>query len=124
MIAEPADLLAEARRLVDRPDAPLEGCWPRATALLARQALEEALDAFWDEKKPDVRSVRAQQPKLLCLPSYLDGATARQAAHVWVMLSGACHHHAYDLPPTVDELTTWLDQVDQILQSIELLARD
>ena len=36
------ELLAAARRLVDRPDAAMAGVWPRAAALLARQALELA----------------------------------------------------------------------------------
>lgn len=36
-------LLAEARALVDRRSAATRGLWPRATALLGRRALEEAI---------------------------------------------------------------------------------
>jgi len=46
----PTDLLAAARRLLDRPDAKTAAIWPRAAALLARQALEQGLDQFWRGK--------------------------------------------------------------------------
>ena len=60
-------LITEARRLLERPDAMTAGIWPRATALLARQALEAALDDLWRVRAPGVEagSMRAQ---LLCLP--------------------------------------------------------
>ena len=41
------DLLTEARRLVEHPDAGTAGVWPRAAALLARQALEQAMAGLW-----------------------------------------------------------------------------
>ena len=40
----PTETLAMAQRLLDRPDAKTAGLWPRAAALLARQALEQGLD--------------------------------------------------------------------------------
>ena len=45
-----ADTAAMARRLLDQPEAKTAGIRPRAAALLARQALEEALDALWKTK--------------------------------------------------------------------------
>ena len=61
-----ADLLREARTLLDKPPSAAPGLWERAAVLLARQALEEALDGFWANRSPDLRqaSMRAQ---LLCL---------------------------------------------------------
>ena len=41
------ELLTEATRLVERPGAGTLGLWPRASALLARQALEVALRTYW-----------------------------------------------------------------------------
>jgi hypothetical protein len=38
----PEDLLIAARRLIRRPDAATAGVWPRAAALLARQAHSQA----------------------------------------------------------------------------------
>jgi hypothetical protein len=50
----PADVLTLARDLLRRPEARTAGYWPRASALLARQALEMALDDFWRSKRPGV----------------------------------------------------------------------
>jgi hypothetical protein len=41
----PGDLLAAARDLITRPDAATAGIWLRTAALLARQALEQAISA-------------------------------------------------------------------------------
>ncbi len=43
----PHELLDAARDLMQRPDAPFDGIWPRAAALLARQALEAAMGELW-----------------------------------------------------------------------------
>jgi hypothetical protein len=43
----PGDLLAAARDLITRPDAATAGIWLRTAALLARQALEQAISAQW-----------------------------------------------------------------------------
>ena len=91
------------------------GIWPRATALLTRQSLELALDDLWHRRAPGVEqcSARAQ---LLCLPSYLRGneVLAEQVAYAWSGLSRACHHHAYELPPTFEELAGWIEVVERL----------
>jgi hypothetical protein len=38
----PEELLTAARQLIQRPDAATAGVWPRAAALLARQARAQA----------------------------------------------------------------------------------
>ena len=114
----PADLLAAARSLSRRREPDLSGRWPRAAAILARQALEQGLDDYWKIRKPQIADVRAQHPKLLCLPTYLDSPAARSASHVWVELSHACHHHAYDLPPTTEELDAWFADVELLLTAV------
>ena len=43
VVMTPHELLDAARDLMQRPDAPFDGIWPRAAALLARQALEAAM---------------------------------------------------------------------------------
>ena len=65
-----AEVMTAARNLIERTDSATAGLWPRATALLARQALEAALDDFWRIRAPGMEhcSMRAQ---LLCLPYYL-----------------------------------------------------
>lgn len=111
----PTQLLSQARALLTRTDPTTAGLWPRASALLARQALESALDAFWRSKGVplDGCSTRAQ---LLCLRGYLkDDAIAGQAQQLWSALSRACHHHPYELAPTVGELDGWVRGVEGLV---------
>jgi hypothetical protein len=112
-------LVSVARDLIQRADPATAGIWPRAGALLARQALETALDDYWRQHAPGLErcSMHAQ---LLCLPQYLrDNANdlAERTAYAWIRLSRACHQHAYELPPTAAELAGWIDTVDQFLAS-------
>lgn len=114
-----AELLASARGLVARASAGTTGLWPRASALLARQALEVALRTFWSLKARGTEecSLRAQ---LLCLGRFLaDEPLARRAHLAWAALSRACHHHPYDLPPTQEELLAWCDTVGEVVARTE-----
>ena len=115
---KPDALLTSARHLLERPDPHTAGIWPRASALLARQAIEAALDDFWKRRAPGVEqcSMRAQ---MLCLPSYLgDEDLAERTFYAWGGLSRACHHHAYELPPTASELAGWFDTVGRLIASV------
>ena len=105
------DVVTAARNLMERIDPATAGLWPRATALLARQALESALDDFWKVRAPGMEqcSMRAQ---LLCLPYFLQASKppgpqalgnehlAERVSYAWAGLSRACHQHPYELPPT------------------------
>ena len=120
------EVIAAARNLMERTDPATAGLWPRATALLARQALEAALDDFWKVRAPGMEhcSMRAQ---LLCLPYFLqDPKTsgpqdlgqehlAERASYAWAGLSRACHQHPYELPPTSVELLGWLGTVEELV---------
>jgi hypothetical protein len=91
------------------------GLWPRATALLARQALEQGLDDLWGALSPRVREA-SRHAQLLCLGEFVrDEALVSGARYAWHGLSRACHHQVYELPPTAGELGTWLDAVDRLL---------
>jgi hypothetical protein len=95
--------------------AGLVGAWPRAVAVLGRQALEQALDDFWATQVPMMCDV-SRHSQLLCLGAYLpvdDVVTGVRVA--WHALSRACHHHAYELPPTAEELERWLDAVEALI---------
>lgn len=119
----PAELLASARHLIERPDAATVGVWPRTAALLARQALEAAVDAQWaatsETAGMDQAAMRSQ---LICLPSYADRAVARQVAFTYAALSGACHFHPYELAPTAAELSRWIADVTTLLLRLEETA--
>jgi hypothetical protein len=88
--------------------------------LLARQALEEALDSRWTAQ-PETSPLRqaSTRSQLICLPAYLDPALAHQIAYTWAALSNACHYHPYELAPTCTELTAWISDVAILISRIE-----
>jgi len=112
-------LLAAVDDLLNRASPATAGLWPRAASLLTRQALEVALRTFWSKRAPGVESCSARA-QLLCLGRHIgDEALAQRAHVVWASLSGACHHHAYDLAPTREELRGWRDVVLQVVERTE-----
>ena len=116
--AGPRDLLAMAHDLRRRADPATAGLWPRASALLARQALEAVVDQFWERRALDLGGY-PMQAQLICLRTYLgDAELAARTSHAWSALSGACHHHAYELSPTLDELQTWFAVVDELIEAV------
>lgn len=113
------ELLAFVDDLLGRAATGTAGRWPRASALLTRQALETALVFYWTKQAPGVEdcSGRAQ---FLCLGRYLGDESLAQRAHAaWSALSRACHHHVYDLPPTREELQAWRDVVADVVERTE-----
>lgn len=121
MSLDQSDLVTAARDLLERVDPMTAGIWPRATALLTRQALETALDTLWHRRAPGLElcSTRAQ---LICLPSYLrdDEQLAERVSYTWAALSRACHQHAYELSPTSSELLGWIGTVEQLVARVAL----
>ena len=112
----PGQVLDAARQLVDRSTPSLAGLWPRAAALLARQALEAGLDAHWAARAPGIEAASARA-QLACLPDYLpDRDLAAEVAYTWAVLSAACHHHAYELGPTETELNARFAVVERLLK--------
>lgn len=115
----PERLLAEARALVDRGPV---GVWPRAAALCARRALEEALDQLWRTRAPglEAASMRAQ---LISLRAHLnDAELAGDVAYTFGSLSNACHHHDYELTPTAAELHACFAVVERLIARVDHLA--
>jgi hypothetical protein len=115
---EPRELLAMADLLLTEPPDSMAGRWPRAVAILVRQALELSMDRLWLRVAPGLgqASFRAQ---LLCLPAFVDRAVAASASVAWSELSRACHHHAYELPPTAEELAGWLEVTDRLRRAAD-----
>jgi len=112
-MSTPAEVLAMARQLLDRASPETAGLWPRAAALLGRQALEVAVDDFWHARKIPLDSCPTRQ-QLICLREYLaDDDLAGRVHHAWSSLSRACHHHPYELAPTVGELKDWISVVEE-----------
>ena len=118
-MSDPALLVAQAREVVERGTV---GAWPRAAALLARQALEAAMDELWAARAPAVAGLSGRA-QLTCLPEYLrDPALAGEVAFTWSMLSDACHAHAYELGPTAQELEDRFRVVDRLVERLVAAA--
>ena len=118
-MSTPADVLGMARQLLDRATPETAGMWPRTAALLARQALEMAVDEYWAAQRLGLESCATRQ-QLICLREYLkDPDLAGRVHHAWNALSEACHQHPYELPPTAGELRGWFAAVEDFYGPIE-----
>jgi hypothetical protein len=117
------DLLAAARGLVEHPDVGTAGVWPRAAALLARQALEQAMAGLW-AGQPEAAGLSGgtMRSQLLCLTAYVDQDVATRAAYLSAALSRACHYHPYELAPTASELTRWLNDTADLVTVLQSRA--
>jgi hypothetical protein len=104
-------LVRLARAVIDAP-AVADPVAVRTAALLGRMALEAEIDRRLAVAFPTVEgaSTRAQ---LLCLRS-VDERFGADASHLHAALSSACHHHPYELGPSVDELVASLDAVARL----------
>ena len=109
---------------MQRPDASIAGIWPRAAALLARQALEAAMGEIW-ASRPQAADLSGSKirSQVLCLRAYLDADTATRAAYLIAALSHACHYHPYELAPTAAELTGWLNQAAEVVMQMQAAAQ-
>jgi hypothetical protein len=108
-----------ARHLLDQSDPETAGIWPRASALLARHALEQLLDDFWAMTAPSVaatRNIRAQLIALRGYPPVRDSASPVAAAYAG--LCRGCHHHPYELPPTRAELDGLIAAVERFAGTV------
>jgi hypothetical protein len=87
----------------------------RTAALLGRIGLEHEVGERVRVALPGAEdgSMRAQ---LLCLRS-LAPALGEDASYLHGALSRACHHHPYELGPSVDELRTLLEGVHRVTAS-------
>lgn len=112
------EVLHLARSLVEDPAESTVGLWPRAAALLGRQALESALKEAWERLDLDM-SKCSQRSQLLCLGEAIrDRPLGQETNHVWWALTQACHHQVYQLPPTDTELKNWFDSVEELSLAI------
>jgi hypothetical protein len=115
---DPRGILELAQRLLHRTDPATAGLWPRASALLALQALEASLLRLWERRALDLHGC-SMPTQLICLRTYLDDAPlAARTGHAWSALSRACHHHPYELGPTAGELQSWFAVVGEIAKRV------
>lgn len=120
-LTEARSTLKQARKFLEYYDPATAGMWPRAVALLARQALEECVRNFWQATAPAVCgcSTRAQ---LLSLTEYVEDEISEEARHTWNALSRACHHHPYEMAPTSEELARWLTSAASVVEELQAFS--
>jgi hypothetical protein len=118
----PPELLEAARRLLTDKDPTSAGLWPRATAMLGRQALEGSLAELWRSLAPGLEEA-SFKTQFLCLPAFLGNkdALAGRVNHVWWSLTRVCHYNVYRLSPTVEELTDWLETIEQFGKEVRTI---
>lgn len=119
----PTELLNAARETLDRTGGLVAALWPRAAAILARQALETALRELW-MSRPDYEGLAScsMRSQLASLMEVVGPETGARANFVWSALSEACHYHPYELAPTAGELRHWIDEVEAVVLAIRPTA--
>ena len=66
---------------------------------------DPTLDVFWRQRAPGMLETATTRDKWVCLPAFLgDRPESRAADFAWSTLSHACHHRAYDVGLTQEEL--------------------
>lgn len=113
----PAQLLSTADDLLSEASGSTTGSWPRAVAILCRQALEGSLHDFWRAKAPGLEAA-SERAQLLCFRTYVAPDLAARVEHSWAALSRASHHHGYELSPTASELAGWLEMTDELDRTV------
>ena len=110
-------LLSGADDVLSTTSEAWAGRWPRAVALLTRQALERSLEELWAAKSPPMLRA-SERAQLLCLRQWVNPELAGRTYYTWSALSQACHQHAYDLAPTSSELSGWIETVDELERTV------
>lgn len=107
--------LRNAERLLDGTVG-AAGSSARLAAFLARQALEElVMERCMALNAPAPGA--SMRSRLTILRALDTTARADAAAVAWNRLSNACHHHAYELAPTVAEVRHLCGVVAVLLES-------
>jgi hypothetical protein len=113
-----------ARAASEESDRKLGGSPRLAAALLLRQALEAALDAFWSKTVPGMNEKEvSSRAELISLPFYLEGGDlASRVRYTWYRLSTFCHHDAYELPPPKYELAECAATIQDLIAHTKVLG--
>jgi hypothetical protein len=114
-----SEQLQWARYLLDHGSAATAGVWPRASALLARHALEQLLEEYWSLAAPSLVATRNVRAQLIALRGYAPvSASASPVSAAYAGLCRGCHHHPYELPPTRAELDWLIGTVEQFAVTV------
>jgi hypothetical protein len=95
--------LEYARAILDGERAATPG-WTRIAAFLIRQALEAEIETYCRQLVAAMPHPVRTRSRLAVLHALDPTDFHRTAEYAWNALSRACHHHAYELAPTLSEL--------------------
>jgi hypothetical protein len=112
------ELLAEADGLISGGTRGASATWPRAAAVLTRQALELTVGERLARVDPELREA-SMRSQLTCLRAIAkDTDAAASASYAWASLSSACHYHPYELAPSAPELRALMITVADITRRL------
>lgn len=106
---------ASSRRV--QLDVAVDGTAGAAVGVMSQGVSQKlALVLFGDAARSgEVPARLGKERKVICLRESLrEGDLASRLAHTWAALSRACHHHPYELPPTVEEIRRWMEPVREL----------
>lgn len=126
--ASPAALLAQAQQVLSAAPEATSGNAARLAAVLARQSLEAEIDrrclaaqielgqATMRSRLLVLRGLAARDPDHnTSHPANTERVTAERLSLLWSQLSACCHHHAYELSPTVAEVRNLCTELADLL---------
>lgn len=114
-----AELLTAARAALNGTFALPPASATRAAALLTRTALEHLVDDYLTSRGNDIRTA-GMRVRLICLRTLVGEALGGEAVWAWGALSGACHRHAYELAPTISEVSHLLAAVTELSDRLDV----
>ena len=113
----PAQMLDVARQVLTGDDLHVGGNRSVVAAVLARRALEGALDEFWGTHLSGITAC-SSRVQLISLPFYLGNRDlAAEACYAWSALSASCHHAVNALPVSPNEMAHLVDIVQAVIDS-------
>jgi cytochrome c553 len=116
-----ASLLKHAQVVLDGTAWISESVAARAVAFLVRQALEDTVIELCRAANANMDCANMRS-KLVALEVLHGGQVSNTAKVAWLGLCNACHHHAYELTPSLQEVRHLLTLVTT-LSSLPILGR-
>lgn len=114
----PEELLAAAAALIASGTKGATAVWPKAAAVLTRQALEISVHERLARVDPELAS-SSMRSQLACLHVIAkDKDAAASASLAWSILSSACHYHPYELAPNALELRSLMTAVADVAERL------
>lgn len=107
-------LLARADALLESPGRAAVGNSARLAAFLARQAVEDLIDARCAALTGVQVIVGKAKAKLAVLKALDTTPAGPVLIDAWHQLTGFCHQHAYQLSPTVPEVRAQCAAVERV----------